>query len=163
MASSKYALVVDGVVDVISYDPDRDENGDVLPPWVLVGDDVFAGFINNEDGTFIAPDPAPYDPPSPVEIEPVLVACALRVPIVADEVQQIGGAYRVMAIMLMDAGTFLALFSEDLGAEPYVIANNGVSVEISEWGGDYALLEVRDHAGGSLITPASFGFSLYQI
>lgn len=108
---------------------------------------------------------APYAPPvpEPVNAEPVRVACALRIPIVSGEVQQLGGAYRVMAMVLMDPGIFLAIFSQNLGAEPYVIPNNGVSIAITEWGGDYAIIEVRDHAGGSLITPSSFGFSLYQL
>jgi hypothetical protein len=69
----------------------------------------------------------------------------------------------VAGLFLMDTGTFLAIFSQDLGAEPFVIPNNGICVEVSEWGGEYAMIEVRDHAGGSLITPASFGFSLFQI
>jgi hypothetical protein len=163
MASPKFALVVDGVVDVISYDPDRDEEGIVLPQWIEVADEVFAGFIDNEDGSFSAPEPIVLEPPSPVEVEPIRIACALRVPVVDGEVQQIGGAYRVMAMFLMDEGVFLAIFSQDLGAEPYVIPNNGISVAITEWGGDYAVLKVRDHAGGTLVTPTSFGFFLYQL
>ncbi|UNK39400.1 hypothetical protein MNR02_06745 [Shinella sp. H4-D48] len=102
--------------------------------------------------------------PEPVQTEPVRVACALRVPVVDDVVQVIGGSYRVAAMMLMDTGTFLAILSENLGeTAPYLIPNNGVSIEITEWGGDYAMLEIRDHAGGTLITPASFGFSLYSV
>jgi len=101
--------------------------------------------------------------PQPVETEPVRIACALRVPVVDGEVQQIGGAYRIMAMVLLDVGQFLAIFSHNLGIEPYVIPNNGISVSIVEWGGEYAVIEVRDHAGGSLITPSSFGFSLYQL
>lgn len=123
----------------------------------------FLGDPADEGLSDVEPEPEPEPDPDPVQAEPVRVACALRVPIVDGEVLQIGGAYRVMAMVLMDEGLFLAIFSQDLGSEPYVIPNNGVSVEISEWGGDYAMLEVRDHAGGSLITPASFGFSLYQI
>lgn len=100
----------------------------------------------------------------PVEVEPVRIACALRIPIQDGEVQQIGGSFRVTGMILMDAGIFLAIFSQSLGpVQPFVIPNNGVSIEIAEWGEDYAVLEVRDHAGGSLITPAFFGFSLYQI
>lgn len=101
--------------------------------------------------------------PPPVEAQPTRIACALRVPVENDEVQVIGGSYRVAAMMLMDTGTFLAIFSQNLGeTQPYLIPNNGVSIEITEWGGDYAMLEIRDHAGGTLITPASFGFSLYN-
>lgn len=110
---------------------------------------------------------AAYDAANPpatvIETPPKLLACALRIPIVDGEVQTIGGAYRIPALMLMDAGTFLAVFTENLGeAEPFIIPNNGIHVSVSEWGGDYAMIEVRDHAGGSLITPASFGFSLYS-
>lgn len=111
-------------------------------------------------GNIISPYVVPE--PAPVGVDPVRVACALHIPITDGEVQQIGCAYRVMAMVLMGEGAFLAIFSEDLGAEPYVIPNNGISVAIAEWGGDYAMIEVRDHAGGSLITPTSFGFSLYQ-
>jgi hypothetical protein len=92
MSSNKWAIIADGVVDVISYDPDRekvmefegvpvlDDNGastgettqvevgwhwgDVLPPWVPVPDEVFAGFIRNKDGTFSAPPPAEPPPPT---------------------------------------------------------------------------------------------------
>lgn len=116
--------------------------------WVLAGNTITP---------YIEPEP------QPVDVQPTRIACALRIPVVDGEVQQIGGAYRVMAMVLLDVGTFLAIFSQDLGLEPFVIPNNGVSVEITEWGGEYALIEVRDHAGGSLITPASFGFSLYQV
>ena len=44
----KYALVIDGVVDTISFEQ-------VTPDWVPVPDDVFAGFLQNPDGTFSAP------------------------------------------------------------------------------------------------------------
>jgi hypothetical protein len=103
------------------------------------------------------------DSQSPVEAEPVRVACALRVPVVDGAVQQLGGAYRVAGLFLVGTGSFMAVFTQDLGDEPYLVPNNGISIEITEWGGDYAMLEVRDHAGGTLITPASFGFSLYQL
>ncbi|MGE8105144.1 hypothetical protein ACQKP1_15805 [Allorhizobium sp. NPDC080224] len=140
---------------------------DGLPYHVAEGDALLgiAQEIADELGDNLQFEPAPPEPedPGPVEVEPVRVACALRIPIIDGEVQQIGGAFRVMAMVLMNEGTFLAIFSQDLGAEPYVIPNNGVCVDITDWGGDYAMLEVRDHAGGSLITPASFGFSLYQI
>lgn len=129
-----------------------------------------AGYV--EAPVFVQPgylwDGDEWSPPSqeatpPVEVEPARIACALHVPVVDGEVQQIGGSFRVTAMVLMDEGTFLAIFSQDLGSEPYVIPNNGISVAITEWGGDYAMIEVRDHAGGSLITPPSFGFSLYQL
>lgn len=92
MASNKYATILNGVVDVISFDPDREliieyvetpilgENGepagetervevsrrwgDVLPPWVEVPDDVFAGFILNGDGSFSAPPPVVIPDPT---------------------------------------------------------------------------------------------------
>lgn len=80
-----YVLVINGIVDVLSYDPPRErisegyhesiigENGqptgetqwvetgwrwgDVLPPWIEVGDDVFGGYIQNPDGSFSPPPP----------------------------------------------------------------------------------------------------------
>lgn len=102
-------------------------------------------------------------PPEPVNAEPVRIACALRVPVANDEVQVIGGSYRIAAMFFQYVGTFLVVFSQNLGeAEPFVIPNNGVSISIKSWGGDFAEIEVRDHADGNLITPASFGFSLYK-
>lgn len=93
MSSSKWATVTNGVIDVISFDPDRewivesvqvpilDENGeptgetetviigghwgDALPPWIPVPDDVYAGFIQNPDGSFSPPPVIP--PPDPTE------------------------------------------------------------------------------------------------
>lgn len=107
---------------------------------------------------FVEPELAP-----PVEVEPVRIACALRVAVADETVIAVGGSYRVAAMIYLDVGTFLAVFSQGLGtAEPYVIPNNGVAISIAEWGDDYAVLEIRDHAGGSLITPNSFGFSLYN-
>ena len=159
----KWALVENDVVVAISYTPDRDEDGDVLPVWVEVGDGVFAGFIREEDGSFAAPDGEGETDPGPIDTRPSMVACALRVPVEDDVVQVIGGSFRIAAMMFLDTGTFLAIFSQNLGeTSPYVIPNNGVSVSIAEWGGDYATIEIRDHAGGTLITPASFGFSLYN-
>lgn len=48
----RYAKVIAGVVDTISYaqDPDNIEDG-----YILVPDDVFAGFIDEENGVFSAP------------------------------------------------------------------------------------------------------------
>lgn len=51
----KYALIADGAVNAISFEPQT-------APWVEVSDDVFAGFTANPDGTFTAPPP----PPAPV-------------------------------------------------------------------------------------------------
>lgn len=55
----KYALVINGAVDTISFEPQ-------IEPWVEVPDDIFAGFTQNEDGTFSAPPPAP--PPVPTSL-----------------------------------------------------------------------------------------------
>lgn len=106
---------------------------------------------------------SPEPEPQPVDVEPVRVACALRVRVEDGEVSAVGGPYRVAAMILMDVGTFLAIFSQNLGAaEPYVIPNNGVSISIAEWGEEYAIIQIREHADGPLITPSSFGFSLYN-
>ncbi len=50
----KYALIANGMVDAISFEPQED-------PWIEVGDEVFAGFLVSEDGGISAPlpDPAP--------------------------------------------------------------------------------------------------------
>lgn len=82
---TRYARLLNGVVDCITYDPDRekitdfeevalvDENGQptgetvqvevgwhwggILPEWLPVPDDVFGGYIQNPDGTFSEPAP----------------------------------------------------------------------------------------------------------
>lgn len=103
-------------------------------------------------------------PPDPVEAEPVRIACALRIVVEDEAVMSVGGSFRVAGMVYLDTGTFLAVFNQSLGSvEPFVIPNNGLSITIAEWGNDYAVIEIRDHAGGSLITPPIFGFSLYQI
>ncbi|SFO45135.1 hypothetical protein SAMN04488056_106118 [Cohaesibacter marisflavi] len=51
----RYALVIEDIVDSISFEQ-------VAPDWVPVSDGVFAGFLQNPDGTFSAPvkeSPAP--------------------------------------------------------------------------------------------------------
>ncbi|WP_236771160.1 hypothetical protein [Agrobacterium tumefaciens] len=51
-----FALVINSVVDTVSFEDHSDEEG-----WVEVGDDVFGGFIHQGDGTFLPPEqPAPY-------------------------------------------------------------------------------------------------------
>ena len=101
--------------------------------------------------------------PTPLEVEPIRIGCALKITTEDGAVSSIAGSFRIAAVMLFDTGVFFAIFNRNLGGtQPFVIPNNGVSVSISEWGGDYAMIEVRDHAGGSLITPSSFGFSLYD-
>lgn len=102
------------------------------------------------------------DGPSPVAKPPQMVGCALRIIVDGGEVQAVGGAFRVAAIMGMGEGTFLAVFSESIGQdEPFLVPNNGISSSIIEWGEEYAVIETRD-AAGELITPAQFGFSLYN-
>lgn len=59
---TKYALIIDGRVDTISF-----ENTD---GWLEVPEDVFGGFVLQADGTFINPDiPEPVSPFK--DIEPV--------------------------------------------------------------------------------------------
>ena len=90
---AKWALIINGIVDTISYDPPRERVsdgyhepilgedgqptgetqwvetgwhwGDVLPPWVSVPDDTYGGYIQNPDGTFSPPPVIP--PPDPTE------------------------------------------------------------------------------------------------
>ncbi|MCD1266851.1 hypothetical protein B5M44_21485 [Shinella sumterensis] len=51
----KWGIIENGVVTTISYAPDRDEAGELLPIWQQVPDDVFAGFVQLEGGEFIPP------------------------------------------------------------------------------------------------------------
>lgn len=45
-----YALVIDGVVDTISFEDRSDNSG-----WVQVDTGVFGGFMQQEDGSFLPP------------------------------------------------------------------------------------------------------------
>ena len=73
----KYAKIVGGVVDAISIPQPLQEDG-----WIEVADDVFAGFIANEDGTFSAP------PAQPVDIIYVKEEAARRIFLIADKDKQ---------------------------------------------------------------------------
>lgn len=139
---------------------DRDAFGTIVALYAAVQEDIPEEFLPDDDPEVIAflagPDPLPLDQP------PAMTACALRVSVGGGIAKGVAGAYRVAAIQYLDTGTFLAIFSCDLGAEPFLVPNNGISVSIAEWGGDWAVLEVRDHAGGALIDPAGFGFTLHR-
>ncbi|CDZ55062.1 hypothetical protein [Neorhizobium galegae] len=102
--------------------------------------------------------------PAILDTPPVQIACVLQAEVTDGEVSAFGGAYRIAALVLMDAGMVLAIFTQHLGdAVPFAVSNNGVCMAVAEWGGDYAVIEIRDQAGGSLITPSNFGFSLYSL
>lgn len=58
----KYASLVNGIVDSITFYPDRDKEGNLLPPWIPVADDVYAGYVAGPDDSWIPPDP-PTPPP----------------------------------------------------------------------------------------------------
>lgn len=62
----KFALIIKGVVDAISFEPQEE-------PWIEVSDDVFAGFIQNGDGTFSAPPPAPDPVPASITFAQLLI------------------------------------------------------------------------------------------
>ncbi|MEN3146116.1 hypothetical protein ABCW43_02255 [Neorhizobium sp. IRAMC:178] len=103
-------------------------------------------------------------PPAALDTPPVQIACVLHAITEGGDISAFGGSYRFAAMWMTDVGTVLTIFTQHLGdAEPFAISNNGVSISIAEWGGDYAIIEIRDHAGGSLITPSHFGFSLYSL
>jgi hypothetical protein len=114
--------------------------------------------------SIISIDPAKLPSAVALDTLPLQIACVLHAVTDGVEVTAFGGSYRIAAMWLIDLGTVLTIFTQNLGdVEPYSISINGVSVSIAEWGGDYAVLEIRDHAGGSLITPSHFGFSLYSL
>jgi hypothetical protein len=52
-----YALVINDVVDTVSFEDHSDD-----PEWVEVSSDVFGGFIRQEDGSFLPPDQSPLPP-----------------------------------------------------------------------------------------------------
>ncbi|WP_236771170.1 hypothetical protein [Agrobacterium tumefaciens] len=52
-----FALVINGVVDTVSFE---DHSGD--DEWVEVGSDVFGGFVRQENGEFLQPDQPPPTP-----------------------------------------------------------------------------------------------------
>jgi hypothetical protein len=108
-------------------------------------------------------EPVPYEPLA-LDAPPVQIACVLHALTDGGDISAFGGSFRIAAMWMTDLGTVLTIFTQYLGeAEPFAISNNGVSISIAEWGGDYAVIEIRDHAGGSLITPSHFGFSLYSL
>lgn len=154
----RYAVIEgNSVINVIDA-----EEGFALDGYELVQSDTAGPGWVYENGVFSPPSLEQTDPPSPVETPPQLIACALRIQVEAGEVQAVSGAFRVAAIMMIDHGTFLVIFFSNLGAtEPFLVPNNGISSSIVEWGEDYAVIETRD-AAGALITPACFGFSLYN-
>lgn len=117
-------------------------------------------FLSADDPEVVSFQTGPA--PLPLDRPPAIAACALRVTVSDAIVTSVAGSYRVAAIQHLDTGTFLAIFAQDLGPEPFLVPNNGISVSIAEWGGDWAVLEVRDHAGGTLIDPAGFGFTLHR-
>ncbi|CAH2403317.1 hypothetical protein [Mesorhizobium escarrei] len=66
----KYARIIDGVVDLISYDLPYFE-GDPQPGWREVTDDVFAGFSFDGEN-FTGPEPTP--PPRQTVLKSVVQA-----------------------------------------------------------------------------------------
>lgn len=112
---------------------------------------------------FVAEEWGAIPPETPAVSPPKIVSCALRVTIADDEVSAIGGPFNIMTIMRLDVGTFWVFCLDEVtGDQPELVPNNGIHVAISEWSGTDFFIECRDHAGGPLIDPVSFGFILYQ-
>lgn len=61
----RYAKLIGDVVDVISFDPDRDSDGNPTSEWIPVSDDVYGSYIR-EESTF-SPPPKP-EPELEVEV-----------------------------------------------------------------------------------------------
>lgn len=74
---SKYALVSNGIVDTISISKKPSDD------WVEVSDDIFAGFILQDDGSFLPPEqPEPtreelYPPLAPWKFHAILAIAGL--------------------------------------------------------------------------------------
>lgn len=100
---------------------------------------------------------------SPVAQPPQIKACALRVNLDEEgQIESIGGAFNVVSLIAVDVGTFWAFFDAEItDGTPYLVPNNGISIEITDWQESFCVIETRDHAGGTLLNPASFGFTLY--
>lgn len=130
---------------------------------IKIVDGVEYELTPEEEAEFLASFP-PEEEPEPIDREPIRVACALRVTVDGEDVTSLAGTFRIAAMLYLDVGTFLAVFSRNLGeAAPFVTPNNGVSISISEWYSDSAIIEIREHADGPLVTPVSFGFSFYNL
>ena len=138
----------------------RDEAGAIIGLYTNFQEGFAEEYLEDDDPEVVA-----FRTPK-TEIlneEPQRTACALSVVVQNEEVTAVAGSFHVAGMIFLSEGTFLAVFSHNLGMiAPFVVPNNGVSVSLAEWGADYAVIEIRDHAGGTLVTPASFGFSLYN-
>ena len=55
----RYAKLIGDVVDVISFDPDRDSAGNPTSDWIPVPDDVYGGYIHEESTFSPPPEPEP--------------------------------------------------------------------------------------------------------
>lgn len=122
------------------------------------GRDLYAEALLGTVAPYVAPEPPP-----PILTPPKMVSCALRVAVTDGEVSAIGGSFNVMTMIRVDVGTFWVFCLDEItGDEPELVPNNGIHIAITEWSGSEFFIECRDHAGGSLIDPASFGFTLYQ-
>ncbi len=66
----RFAKVVNGIVDVISHEPQTGED------WVKVSDDVFAGFLRDGDDFVAPPQPSP---PVPMSVSRFQARAALHI------------------------------------------------------------------------------------
>lgn len=102
-------------------------------------------------------------PVIPAATPPAMKACALRVVTSGEEISEIAGSFNIMTIMRVDVGTYWVFSLNEIdGSQPELVPNNGIHAAITEWSSSDFFIECKDHAGGTLIDPVSFGFSLYQ-
>lgn len=120
MSSIKYANVINGVIDSISFSPDRDSDGNVLPPWIQVPADVFAGYIAGPDDTWIPPTPPAPEPVDQSSLAPTLVGLA-QLTVVNGEVSALPLTSQFTAAMQMGVGEFWVFFRETQPDSDYLV------------------------------------------
>lgn len=120
MSSLKYATLIDGRIDSVSYDPDCDEEGNVLPPWILIPDDVYAGYSAGPNNTWIPPE---VEPPVQIDqsaMQPVLVGLA-QLAVNNGEVSSLSLTSQFTAAVQMGVGELWIFFRETQPDSDYLV------------------------------------------
>lgn len=151
MASlNRYANVINGIVDSITFSPDLDEDGNVIPPWILVPDYVFAGFAQGPNGTWLPPEPEIPEEPDPTDSIPQTVG-VVQLNVVDGEVAALPLTSRFSAAMRMGTGEYWVFFKETQPDTKYLAlvysipSANGYVLESNKFE-DFFIVNVTDFA-----------------